>query len=470
MELVNLNTLNNFEVVLYMSNQIWGWRNNYNGELHDSTFRTNTNIPKDSSGFLTNVIAISAGNRHSLALKADGTVWAWGSNSNGQLGEDTFGINKNIPIQVRDSTDPTGFLTNVIAICASWRHSLALKIDGTVWAWGNNYDGQLGDGTSGINKNTPVQVKDTTDPTGFLSNVIAISAGWFHSLAIKADGTVWTWGNNSKGQLGDGTSGINKKIPVQVKDSNNPTGFFNNAIAIFASWSHSLALKADGTVWAWGNNYDGQLGDGTSGINKNIPVQVKDSTGFISNIRAISAGWFHSLALKTDGRVWAWGGNSSGQLGDGIFGTNKKIPVQVKDTTNCTGFLNNVISISAGWSHSIALKTDGTVWAWSRNIEGQLGDGTSGTNKNIPVQVKHSTNSLDFLTNVIAISAGWSHSLALKTDGTVWAWGNNCNGQLGDGTSGTNKNIAVQVKDITDSFNFITNVMDISAGDRYFRH
>ncbi len=451
-----------------MTNQIWAWRNNYNGELHDSTSRTNTNISKYSSGFLTNVIAISAGNRHSLALKNDGTVWAWGSNSNGQLGDGTSGINKNIPVQVKDVTDPTGFLTNIIAIFASWRHSLALKIDGTVWAWGNNYDGQLGDSTSGMNKNIPVQVKDATDPTGFLTNIIGVSAGWFHSLALKADGTVWAWGNNSKGQLGDGNFGTNKNIPVQVKDTTDPSTFITNVISIFASWSHSLALKTDGTVWAWGNNYDGQLGDGTSGTNKNIPVQVQDvtdPTDFLTNVIDISAGWFHSLGLKIDGTVWACGGNTSGQLGDGTCGSNKNIPVQVKDST---GFLTNIIAISAGWSHSLALKTDGTVWAWSRNIEGQLGDGTSGNNKNIPVQVKDATDPTGFLTNVIDISAGWSHSLALKTDGTVWAWGNNYNGQLGDGNSGTNKNIPVQVKDVTDPFDFITNVMAISAGDRHF--
>ncbi|CAH2212266.1 RCC1 domain-containing protein [Tepidibacter aestuarii] len=448
-----------------MSNQIWAWRNKYNGELDESIFRTNKNIPvqlRGSTDFLTNVISISAGNRHSLALKADGTVWAWGSNSNGQLGDGTSGTNKDIPVQVKDATDPTGFLTNVIAVFASWRHSLALKIDGTVWAWGNNYDGQLGDATSGSNKNMPVQVKDTTDPTGFLTNVTTISAGWFHSLALKADGTVWAWGNNSKGQLGNGTSGTNEKIPVQVKDH---TAFLTNVIAVFASWSHSLALKADGTVWTWGNNYDGQLGDGTFGSNKNIPVQVKDTTdptGFLTNVIDISGGWFHSLALKTNGTVWAWGGNSSGQLGDGTFGSNKNIPVQVKDPT---GFLTNVTSISAGWSHSLVLKTNGTVWGWSRNIEGQLGDGTSGSNKNIPVQVKVVNG---FMTNVIAISAGWSHSLALKTDGTVWAWGNNYNGQLGDGTLGGNKNTPVQVKDSTNPFDFITNVMAISTGDRYF--
>ncbi|MGB9849149.1 MAG: Ig-like domain-containing protein, partial [Moorellaceae bacterium] len=174
--------------------------------------------------------------------------------------------------------------------------------------------------------------------------------------------------------------------------------------------NHSLAVKSDGTVWAWGWNYYGQLGDGTT-INHTTPMRVTNLTGVV----AVAAGIYHSLALKSDGTAWAWGWNGYGHLGDGTT-TNRTAPVQVQGLTG-------VVAVAAGGYHSLALKSDGTVWAWGRNYEGQLGDGTT-TNRYTPVQVKN-------LTGVVAVAAGYYHSLALKSDGTVWAWGRNYEGQLG---------------------------------------
>ncbi|KPA15065.1 RCC1 repeat-containing protein [Candidatus Magnetomorum sp. HK-1] len=350
------------------------------------------------------VPSIAAGGSHTLALMEDGTVWAWGYNEYGQLG-DYSTENKTIPVQVKD-------LNDVTAIAAGTDHSLALKQDGTVWAWGWNKYGQLGD-TSTSNKSIPVQVKD-------LNNVTAINAGFGHSLALKQDGTVWAWGRNDYGQLGD-SSTTNKSIPVQVKDIDDVT-------AIAPGYYHSLALKQDGTVWAWGWNYFGQLGD-SSTENKSIPVQVKD----LSDVTFIAAAGYHSLALKQEGTVWAWGDNGNGQLGDSST-EDKSKPVKVKD-------LNGVIAIAAGLSHSLALKQDGTAWAWGKNKYGQLGD-SSTENKSIPVQVKD-------LNDITAIAAGSGHSLALKKDGTVWAWGYNESGQLGD-SSTSSKSIPVQVKNLND--------------------
>ena len=339
-------------LALCNNNTVRAWGYNNQGQLGDSTIIDKL-VPVSSAIGLTDVIAIEGGGNHSLALKSDGTVWAWGDNYSGELGDGTA-TDKLIPVQV------TG-LTDIISISSKSGHSLALKNDGTVWAWGHNGYGELGDGTT-VNKNIPVQVIG-------LTNIIGVSTGLWHSLALKNDGTVWTWGANNTGQLGDGTT-TSKLTPVQVSG-------LTNIIAIAGGYgkpigSHSLALKSDGTVWAWGHNYYGQLGDGTT-TNRTSPVQV---TG-LNNMIKIEAGTFFSIALKSDGTVWAWGNNSYGQLGDGTT-TGSLIPVE-------TLGLINISLITSGGDHSLALKSDGTVWTWGYNYYGQLGDGTT-TDRTIPVQ------------------------------------------------------------------------------------
>jgi parallel beta-helix repeat protein len=397
-------------LALKQDGSVWAWGFNSNGQLGDSS-TSNKSIPVQVKDLTNDVIDIAVGVAHSLALKQDGSVWAWGSNEYGQRG-DSNTPDKSTPVQVKD-------LINVIDISAGGDHSLALKHDGYVWAWGSNEYGQLGD-SSTPNKSTPVQVRD-------LNYVINIAAGTFHSLALKRNGTVWAWGYNEYGQVGD-SSTSDKMVPVHVKDLNIPVHELNIINAIAAGGWHSLALKLDSTVWAWGRNNYGQLGD-SSTSNKTIPEQVKD----LKSVAAIAAGSQHSLALRYDGTVWAWGNNGSGQLGNSS-NSNTNIPVQVKD-------LNDVADIAAGTYFSLALKQDGTVWAWGRNNYGQLGD-SSTTNRSLPVQVKD-------LNDVTDIAAGGPHSLALKQDGTVWAWGFNMLGQLGD-SSTSNKNIPVQVNDLND--------------------
>ena len=295
----------------------------------------------------------------------------------------------------------------VALIAASDEHSLALEDDGTLWNWGDNRYGQVGDGTT-TDRNVPVQVSG-------LTRVTALAAGDDHSLAIEGDGTVWAWGWNLYGQLGDGTT-TDRNVPVQVSG-------LTHVIALAAGHGHSLALEADGTVWAWGDNGAGQLGDGTR-TDRHLPVQVSRLTG----VTALAAGSYHSLALEADGTVWAWGDNGAGQLGDGTH-TDRNAPVQVSGLTG-------VIALAAGRGHSLALTDDGTVWAWGYNSSGQLGDGTH-TDRNAPVQVSG-------LTHVAAVAAGDGHSLALEDDGTVWGWGRNGDGELGDGTN-TDRSVPVQV-------------------------
>ena len=340
----------------------------------------------------TSVTQIASGQYHTLVLKSDGTVWAWGYNYSGQLGNGTT-IDSSTPVQVIG-------LSNIIYISAGNSHSMALKSDGTVWTWGLNSSGQIGNGTT-TNRTTPIQV------TG-LNNVKAISAGGSHSIALKSDGTVWAWGLNGSGQLGDGTT-TSSTTPVQVQG-------LNDIAAVSAGGSYSLILKNDGTVGAWGSNSNGQLGDGTT-TSRTTPGQV---TG-LSGITAISAGEYHVMALKSDGTVWAWGLNVYGQLGIAIaIPPFALVPAQVQS-------LNGITAISAGSYHSMALKNDETVWTWGFNSYGQLGDGTT-ANSTTPVEVTD-------LEGVTAISAGGSHSIALKSDETVWVWGSNQYGQFGVSSS-----------------------------------
>jgi alpha-tubulin suppressor-like RCC1 family protein len=313
-----------------------------------------------------------------VVVSGQGLVYAWGYDVDGELGQGTVTGGTFEPLQV------TG-LTGVAAISAGAFHNIALKKDGTVWTWG-------------LNNHGPVPTQMTT-----LSGMTAISGGGFHSLALKNDGTVWAWGLNASGQLGDGAYGPFVDIPVQVSG-------LTGVIAIAAGGYHSLALKSDGTVWAWGTGALGTLGNGTFGINVALPVQVSGLT----SVTAISAGFYHSMALKSDGTAWAWGYNGFGQLGDGSF-LNASVPVQISALTG-------VKEIAGGGHHSLAVKSDGTAWAWGEDLSGQLGLGIFGFPINTPTQVS-------VLSGTSGVAAGGQFSLAVKNDGTAWAWGDNRSGQ-----------------------------------------
>lgn len=292
-------------------------------------------------------------------------------------------------------------LTSKQNIATGFGHTAAIKQDGTVWTWGYNNYGELGNGSSCGYKNMPEQVEG-------LSGIVSIAAGFEDTEVLKRDGTVWTWGFNYDGELGDGTF-ENKCKPVNVQE-------LSGIISISTLYEHTLALKQDGTLWAWGGNCYGQLGDGTTVV-KNKPVQVQGLGG----VKSIAAGGGHTVALKQDGTVWTWGYNFYGQLGYGEPFDNSS-----HCTPELVQGLSGVVSIAAGENYTLALKQDGTVWTWGKNDNGQLGDGTT-ADKNIPVQVQ-GQNGITF------VSAGNVHTAAIKQDGTVWAWGHNVYGELGDGT------------------------------------
>jgi alpha-tubulin suppressor-like RCC1 family protein len=262
-------------------------------------------------------------------------------------------------------------VANIRALATGWYHSLALLNDGTVWAWGYNASGQLGDGST-VDRSAPVRVQG-------LSGIIAISAGTYHSAALRSDGTVWTWGNNYYGQLGDG-SDDDRALPVRAQ--------LPAATAIACGGAHTLAV-AGGAVYAWGWNSDGQLGDGTR-TNHLLPALVPNT----SSASRVAAGYIHSLAL-IGSSVRAWGDNALGQIGNNST-TDALSPV--------TSQISGVTAIEAGGAHSLARRSDGALWVWGNNAYGGLGDGTT-TNRMVPQMVPG-------VANVTAFSGGYAHTLA----------------------------------------------------------
>ncbi|WP_238380256.1 RCC1 domain-containing protein [Salinispora tropica] len=342
---------------------------------------------------------------------ASDTVLAWGDNKDGELGDGTT-TDSSTPIAV---DLPAG--TTITAIAAGHDHSLAVTSAGTALAWGNNLFGQLGDGST-TDSSTPIAVDL---PAG--TTVTAIAAGDDHSLAVTSAGTALAWGDNDRGELGDGTT-TRRDTPVDV---DLPAGTTVTAIA--AGIGHSLALTSAGTVLTWGLNSDGQLGDGTT-TDSSTPIAVDLPAG--TTVTAIAAGSLHSLAVTTAGTILAWGNNSDGQLGDGTT-TNSSTPIAVNLPASTT-----ITAIDGGRDHSLAVTSAGSALAWGDNDDGQLGDGTT-TNSSTPIAVN-----LPADTTVTATTAGSLHSLAVTTAGTILAWGNNSDGRLGDGTT-TNSSTPIAV-------------------------
>jgi len=362
----------------------------------------------DDANVSVRAYQVSAGISHTVAIGMDGTLWAWGNNENGQLGDDTIISHRSDPVQI-------GTYDDWAYVSAGGNHTAAIRTDGTLWAWGLNNDGQLGDGSMGIAsyRNAPAQI-------GTDANWVTVSAGGNHTLGIRTDGSLWAWGDNGNGQLGIGAAGGSLPIPMQVQPGTEWA-----SVSAGRGHAFTLGIQADGSLWAWGNNHFGQLGDGTV-MQRNAPVRVGTSNDWVS----VSTGCCFTVGIREGGSLWAWGDNGNGQVGDGTT-TIRRIPVQVLVGTTW-------VSASADLHHTVAIMENGTLWAWGANWNGQLGDGTT-TDRHAPVRVRTLTDA-----NWASASAGWGHIVIAETDGALWAWGANSQGQLGDGTT-IDRHIQVQV-------------------------
>jgi alpha-tubulin suppressor-like RCC1 family protein len=385
---------------------MWSWGLGTSGQLGDGAATTKSSPVQ--IGTLSTWLQAAVGQSHSIAIKSDGTMWGWGANGNGQVGDNTV-VNKSSPVQI-------GTLSNWVACGALSSASYGQKSDGTLWAWGLGNSGNMGAGYLQTSNLTMVQV-------GAQMSFTSMSTGPTHAAAIDTNGFLYLWGSGGSGEMG------NQNIqPIYVP---NRVTTDNTWVTVACGASRWMAIKAAGTLFACGAGSQGQ--NGTVG-NLSSPTQI----GALTNWAKVTCGGNSAsngftVAVKTDGTLWTWGDALLGKLGNGTTTPNLSSPVQV-------GTLTNWAEVSSGASHTLAVKTDGTLWAWGSNVSGRLGDSTT-SNRSSPVQI-------GTLTNWSKVCAGTGTSWAIKTDGTLWSWGAATDGSLGDGTI-TGKSSPVQVGTLT---------------------
>jgi alpha-tubulin suppressor-like RCC1 family protein len=403
----------NYCAAIKTDGTLWTWGQNTSGQLGDNT-TIHRSSPVQTIAGGNNWSSVSCGTQHTAAIKNDGTLWMWGQNSFGELGDNTITI-KSSPVQT------VAFGTNWNSVSCGNGFTAAIKKDGTLWMWGSNGQGRIGDNTT-TNRSSPIQT------IAFGTNWSSVSCVGQFVGAIKTDGTLWCWGYNIYGQLGDNTS-VSRSSPVQTITGGT------NWSKISCGGNHIAAIKTDGTLWCWGYNY-GALGDNTV-VNKSSPIQTV--AGGV-NWSTVSCGYFYTAATKTDGTLWLWGAGSSGQLG--IDKYYKYSPSMVDSQTN---WLTTNSSKHTGFK--AAIKTDGTLWLWGTGGNGQLGNNTV-------VSVISPVQTISDGTNWRSFSTGGTFCAAIKTDGTLWTWGNNNNGYLGDGT-GTSRSSPVQTVTYGNIWNYV---------------
>jgi len=342
-----------------------------------------------------------------ISRTATTIAYGWGINQYGSLGDGTTS-SRSSPVTV------LGGFTDWSAVSSSRYGGAGIRADGTLWSWGysSNSVPMLGDNTI-VPKSSPVSV------VGGFTDWVSVSRGQFFSSALRSSGQIWCWGQNTNGQLGDDTTTA-RRSPVSL------IGGISDWTKHSSGFSHSLALRSNGTLWAWGNGLSGQLGNNASS-NRSSPVSV---VGGFTDWVSVDGGNIYTLAVRANGTAWAWGNGGNGRLGDNTT-SNRSSPVSV------VGGFTDWIFLSAGERHSLGLRSNGTIWSWGYNTSGQLGDNTTVT-KSSPVSV------VGGFTDWTSINAADAHNVALRANGTLWSWGANSFGQLGDNTT-SNRSSPVSV-------------------------
>ncbi|MDR1032785.1 MAG: hypothetical protein LBL84_02090 [Candidatus Nomurabacteria bacterium] len=386
---------------------------------------------------------VAAGNSHSMGIDTDGNLYAWGGNSDGQVGNGLGTGKVTTPWRVNGGAGsgiPAS--TRFTKIAAGQRHSMAIDTNGNLYTWGYNFIGQIGNGSAGTaNVTTPWQVNGGTgsgvpDSTKFSQ----IAAGSECSMAIDTNGNLYAWGSDGRGQISNGSGTVNVTTPWQINGGSSSGIPASTKFTQITASNHSMAIDTDGNLYMWGYNYYGQVGNGLSGsdvttlwrLNGGTGSGIPSSTKFASAI----AGYLHSMAIDTDGNLYTWGYNVFGQVGNGTT-ANVTTPWQVNGGAG-SGVLaaTKFAQVAAGFYHSMGIDTDGNLYTWGGDNYGQIGNGaSSSTNVTTPWQVNGGTGSNIPISAKFSKIAGSSHSMAIDTNNNLYTWGNNSDSQIGDGTT-----------------------------------
>ena len=410
---------------------------------------------------------IIIGGNHSSLIDSTGDLWMWGDNGNGKLG-DGSDQDRPIPINISDQENDPFDEAQITQVVVGDQHSAAIDENGDLWMWGDNKYGQLGNGTNGPPSYTPINIsQQINNPLGE-TRIEQVSLGHLHSAAIDEDGNLWMWGWNSRSQLGDGST-TNSSTPINISILDDENEIYGQTITQVAlGYDYSGAIDSTGDLWMWGDNGNGQLGDGTN-EKSSTPINITDKHGSslaAKTIDQVVLGEYHSAAIDEDGDLWVWGANEYGQLGNGST-TSSSTPINISDDQNLDQFEGKTIEqVALGRYHSAAIDEDDNLWMWGRNNNGQLTNEIEGTHSSTPINITAQFDNK----KIEQVTLGSGHSGAIDSNGDLWMWGNNYYGQLGNGDFGKDGDREDQVYspepiNITDQFIFIydTYVEDVTS-------
>jgi alpha-tubulin suppressor-like RCC1 family protein len=433
--------------------ELWCWGDNTFGQL-DGTAGGSPPTPA-RVGTASDWTAVSSGPLHSCGIRGDRTRQCWGDGKIGQLGDGTT-VFAYSPV-------PTGGTTTWTRVSVGKYHLCGIRADGSLWCWGRNDTGELGDGSTD-SRTAPVRVGTASDWT-------AVSTGWGYSCGTRAEGSLWCWGDNYSGQLGDGST-----VPVDengfsegflIEPAPVRVGAASDWTAVSAGDSHTCGIRSGGALWCWGNNGSGQLGDGSTD-SRTAPVRV----GTASDWTAVSTGWGYSCGIRAEGSLWCWGENTHGQLGNGTAAlldeSGYPLDYPVQRTPVRVGAASDWTAVSAGMGHTCGIRAEGGLWCWGDNEKGVLGDGTASVrsadrpylnnNRSAPVRVGTAS---DWTT----VAVGDAYTCGRRVDGSLWCWGANVEGQLGDGTA-VDSPVPVRVAGGADDWTTVSGTEWLTCGIR----